>query len=131
MRRLALLLTLAALAAPSSAQAISVPAVAALTCKGTVEVTVGDRGSRLFFSRDAVTVRTDGCVRWNWTGVLPHRVVTPDGLRSARRTAPYTYRRNFVRPRVKPYQIHCSVHPRQMRMKVRVKPRRSGSAARL
>ena len=131
MHRLAPLAALLALAAPSSAHAFAVPEAAGLQCTKTVKVTVGDRGSRLFFSEAAVTLRRGACVRWTWTGVLPHRVVTPNGLRSERQTAPYTFRRSFNRPRVEPYQIYCSVHPQQMRMKVQVRPKRSGSAARL
>ena len=125
MRRLTLILVVAASAVPASAGAGAEPRVAALKCPKTVNVTVGDRGSRLFFSKAKVTILKGQCVRWNWTGDVPHKVVTPDGLRSATRKAPYTYRRSFIRPRTEPYKIFCAVHP-SMKMKVRV----LGSSAR-
>jgi plastocyanin len=119
MRRLSLVLVAVALAAPASAHAAAVPAVAALKCPKTFGVTVGDKGSRLFFSKDLLTVGKGACVRWTWTGEVTHKVVTPDGLRSATRKAPYTYRRRFSRPRARPYKIFCAVHP-TMTMKIKV-----------
>ena len=131
MRRLALVLLLPVLAAPSAAQAFSAPASAPLGCLKTVGVTVGDKGSRLFFSKEKVTIGKRACVRWTWTGVLEHRVVTPDGLRSSLASAPFEFRRRFSQPRVEPYRIYCAVHPRTMKMTVRVKNKRAGSGSRL
>jgi plastocyanin len=96
---------------------------AAVRCSSTVNVKIGDAdgGARLFFSKGKVTIRAGSCVRWVWTGVLPHGVLG-SGFQSKIREAPFRYRKRFARARSRPYSILCAVHS-SMRMKVVVRPR--------
>jgi plastocyanin len=126
-RRLAAALLLCAAAAaalaPAHAAERSAAGAAAVRCSSTVNVKIGDAdgGARLFFSKGKVTIRAGSCVRWVWTGVLPHSVLGP-GFESKVRMAPFRYRKRFARARSTPISIICGIH-HSMRMKVAVRPR--------
>jgi plastocyanin len=96
---------------------------AAVRCSATVNVKIGDAdgGARLFFSKRKVTIRAGSCVRWIWTGILPHNVDGP-GFRSRTRSAPFRYRKRFAKARRTAASIICGIHP-SMKMKVAVRPR--------
>jgi plastocyanin len=118
----ALLVSAAAAAAlvPAEAAQSSRGEVARVRCSSTVNVKMGDSnsGSKLFFSKRRVTIRPGACVRWIWTGVLPHQVGGP-GFRSKERSAPFRFRKRFAKARSRAATIICTVHP-SMRMKVAV-----------
>jgi plastocyanin len=98
-----------------TAAAAATPAAAA-----TRTVRVGDNWFVSDGSPRTISVSRGTTVRWRWTGDNPHNVVARGAARfqsSVKRSGTYSRR---LRSRGT-YRIRCTIHPPDMRMRIRVR----------
>ena len=99
---------------------VCLPAPLAAAAPKPVKVRVGNN----FFNPEEVQIRKGGTLKFKWAGGVPHNVTSDDGPGKAFASkttseAGVNFTHAFRKSGL--YSLHCTIHPDQMKLAVRVR----------